>query len=216
MNYERAQRRAKRANEIFLHEFGPAPGTNLPQLAWFWSEDLLMPDNVLDAAGNPILDYFCACGMNRSVHEPSCTSLSVARARMHMVKVCDTVTRRWVLCRWQVPNRNTWLEIYLTLDNFPAGGRYIPLSIESSLTTLPESSPPSEDDSRLICAMIKADADVPAAVQQAKWQEGLEQRDTGKRKLFQDAIRNELPSFGQRPGEKGHVSFATPQKEITL
>jgi hypothetical protein len=216
MNYERARRRAKRANDIFLSEFGPIPGTTLPHMAWFWSEELLMPDNVLDMAGDPILDYICSCGINKDIHSPTCTSLSVAHARMHMVKVCNTVDHEWVLCRWQVPNQETWLATYLTLDNYPTGGRYIPLSIGSKLTTLPESSPPSEDDSRLICAMVKADAGEPANVKRDKWQHSLEQRDVGKRAVLRDAIRDVLPSFGQRPGEKGHVSFATPQKEVTL
>jgi len=209
------ERQIRKANAVFMREFGEAKGTNHPLMAWFWSEDLLMIDNALDDAGNPIMDYICACGVNKDIHAPTCLA-SRAVSRMERVKIAPTLDRVWVLCRWNMPTLATWLACYGTEDNFPANGRYIPFSCADRTVTLPESSPPTEDDSALICRMIKANEDIPLATQIERWQENLDKRDEGARIRNRDAIRDAMPAFGSLPGTKMGTSFPSVTPKATI
>ncbi len=201
------QRQLRQANEVFARELG-CPNNHDPLLAWRFSEDLFMLVNELDNKDQPAFDFVCGCGVNRAVHEPTCQTLSRAVYRLVRAKVAPLIERRWILCRWTPPPPvNGWVDLYGTLDNYPARGRYIPLAANGHTCTLPESSPPTPDASRLACAMLKEHDSKSLRAHMADAREVVDRRDTGKKDNYRDYFRDRMGLRGHIPGSRDHVSY---------
>ena len=164
--------RVRSANRILATYTPPPDPTNpltsapsTPFLQWCFSEpgvwDHICPPlwfiaPEMDADGNPVYDYRCRCGVNVAVHSPDCQSLTIPITRMARTKTAPLIENSWVLCRWNPPPPlESWLEEYGTVSGYPHQGRYLPVSSNNKVISLPAETPPFPETSNLVIQMFK-------------------------------------------------------------
>jgi hypothetical protein len=241
MNLERQLRKANAVLARFtptpLDPTKPQSAPSTPYLQWCFSEpdryDHICPplwfiswDSDLD--GNPVYDYHCACGINRTVHTPDCQSFVIPKIRMTKVKSAPLLESCWVLCRWiPPPPESDWMEIYHSLENYPRQGRYIPVSTGGRVMTLPEANPPLPEASECVIRMFrewderrKVFREEAESRQMLKdWTPPRRSDGTPDLNLAKEApanskfantayaLKSAMTQFGQLPGKKSHVSW---------
>ncbi len=96
----------EQANEVLRDASGLFPdydGVN-QKFKWMWSSDLWEWVPETDGHDRPIYDYFCSCGKNVDIHEPSCNTLSQPAMRMGKHYLVDengplsSYRNMWMLC----------------------------------------------------------------------------------------------------------------------
>lgn len=209
------QRQLRKTNEIFAQEYGKPNGTD-PAMAWIFSEDLWMWDNALDSEGNPIFDYICRCGRNVVFHQSTCP-FTRAVYRMEHKRVTPHIRHKWVLCIWTPPPpKESWIAVYGSEDNYPERGRYLPFSSNGKTCTLEENRPPTPDDSRTVVRMRREFESKPMREHVRELRERLDRKEIEIKNGCVEQFKNALPTWGQKPGSKGCVSFPTPGQPPTL
>jgi hypothetical protein len=231
------QRILRRANAILATYGGPQP--NIPYLSWCYSEpdvyDHLAPklwfmSHELDADGQPIHDYYCACGVNRSIHTPTCHSLIAPRIRFTKTKSELTINDSWVCCRWiPPPPESAWIDMYYSLDHYPTQGRYVALSNNGVRVYFHKDNLPMLERLEAISENIVQKhrewdlhkAEILAKVEEKEalknWRQPRREDnglpDTWERppqgSAFaqkRDYFRDRMTQYGQAPGKKQHVS----------
>jgi hypothetical protein len=129
----------RKANDLLLREFGRSR-TELPNIAWGFSEpdvfdwipgvaklSFVAPE--YDGEGNLIHDLYCICGVNAAIHSAACP-FSVGKVRLSRQRSGFQYYNVWQLGRWiEPPTEAEWAAIDGTLDNYPATGRHVQISI---------------------------------------------------------------------------------------
>lgn len=156
----------ERANEVLLDLNGVFPGDDSHQkFKWLWSTDLwsLVPE--LDGNCEPKYSFRCPCGLDIKVHSATCTGITQATMRMSKCYMAEefgplaSYRNMWVLCRWNPPpSPDEWKSAMGTFEDYPASGRYLPVSLDLRTVVIPPRA--GEDDylpiSRLVvCKLVE-------------------------------------------------------------
>lgn len=217
----------RRCNALLAAELGSVDGQHAA-LQWKWSADLTAPTPELDASGEPLYDYICSCGRNMRIHQAGCT-LTTPVQRFIRMPIAPMLLNQWAICRWVMPPLEAdWVRAFGNLDNYPANGTYVPLSVNDFHGGLRPGLVPDENRTWKIIHAVRNSQSIQQL--QAEWREREALREQtlnfapdgqliypdkgAKWWNTREAVRETLPSFGQRPGAKGHVSFPTAERVI--
>ena len=159
------QRKIARSNEM-LRELDPyfehADGIH-PVFQWQWSEDMhsLVPAYTSD--GDVVYEYRCQCGIDVQVHSATCKG-TIAKTKLVRVPMFglegefQSYANCWVLCNWAAPPpKSDWIDMMGTDEDYPAGGRYVPVHRGLACMVIPPKAQPSEYEpaTRLVISQIK-------------------------------------------------------------
>ena len=205
---------------------------------WCQARDLvtLLPE--LDDSGEFKYDWICPCGVDKRVHEPTCTGLSYPRTRFKQEYVLGPImddpkfTTAWFLCRWLAPpSIDDWIASMASEADYPANGRYVPVS--RGVNYVYSMDVPDAAISEQVAQFIRQHAE--------NWKQDLQQMKTESRKRMvprydakmnviepadptspfhrvKDQIRDAMTVGGHTPGAKDDVAIFTeplkkPEKE---
>lgn len=159
--------RLRVANDILRQLDGDFPGSDgiHQKFKWCWSQDLvsLVPAFGLD--GEIQYRYVCGCGEDRAVHAVHCSTLVRALPKMTQISSLgpliedERYRRAWILSNWIAPpSLDSWIESMGTEEDYPADGRYVPVSVGRNMVSLPSDRPPSDHDSWTVVRMVREHA----------------------------------------------------------
>lgn len=158
-----------RANTILRELDAVYPGFTPPEGKFQirWSEDMtaLVPRYEFKAnlEIGPVMEYRCACGTDVVIHQPSCGGMTIAKVKLHRVSMFGadgeypTYRNVWVLCRWNPPPiKADWIDQMGTDEDYPAQGRYLPISKGPYLVVVPKKATAEDlpDCARLMVHMM--------------------------------------------------------------
>lgn len=156
------------ANGILRQLDGDFPGSDgiHQKFKWCWSQDLISLVPEFDHDGQPKYQYICQCGVDREIHSPQCSSM--VRARIKMMKISSLgpqieeprYRRAWMLCSWVAPPPfDAWMDMMGSEEDYPAHGRYTPVSWGKNMVALNADMPPDEEASWAVVRMIRQHAE---------------------------------------------------------
>jgi hypothetical protein len=126
-------------NSLLLERLGQEHSH--PRYQWLDGDDhsLWRPMPEYEPDGSYAHDYTCECGVNRSVHSPSCTHLAIKTVRHRLRNPYPWLINRWVLCKWlPPPSRASWAAIMKNSLPYPLSGFYQPVGDQrKTLALLP-------------------------------------------------------------------------------
>lgn len=156
----------KEANEVLRELDGLFRGSNSRQkFEWRWSSDLWALVPLLDGDGDQRYQILCVCGADVKVHRATCDGIFAARILMEKCYMTEefgplaSYRDMWVLCRWNPPpSIEDWRSAMGTDVDYPANGRYLPVSKGQQCVVIPPRTPPDEyvPVSRLVVRMMRA------------------------------------------------------------
>jgi hypothetical protein len=140
------------ANQVLRDLDAMFPGDNtLQKFKWCWSSDLWALVPALDDNGNQRFEFTCDCGVDVQVHSVNCNGLTEARVLMEKAWMIEpygplaSYPHMWVLCRWNPPpSLSAWKSSMGTDVDYPATGRYLPVSNDCSVVVIPPRATPKE------------------------------------------------------------------------
>jgi hypothetical protein len=148
-------RRIAKANLLLRELDGVFPGGDgiHPVFQWQWANDLtaLVPQySEKDGEMLPVMEYRCACGIDKVVHLLDC-SVVIAKTKLQRVSLFGlhgefkSYWNCWVLCRWIAPpSRANWTASMGTDEDYPENGRYVPISRGPMCVAMPPKTPPDD------------------------------------------------------------------------
>jgi len=169
----------KMANQVLrdLDAIFPGP-SDYQKFKWCWSTDLWALVPVLDDNGSQKFEFICPCGTDVKVHSAACQGMTEARILMEKTYMTDefgplaSYRNMWALCRWNPPpSIEEWRNSMGTDVDYPANGRYLPVSKEGGVAiVIPPRAVPSEyvAISQLVVRMLKANREKWLLEQQNK------------------------------------------------
>jgi hypothetical protein len=131
--------------------------------------------------------------------------LYLMRALYERHSFADRYGTVWFLAKWEPPScgAEEWTRLYGTAFPWPSHGQYLP--IES--TVLPAGVEPNESLTAYTAKKLAEHLGMKFADHLGDIKAGHEQQKQGEKSQWSDVVDDTLPTFGQIPGSKGHVSF---------
>jgi hypothetical protein len=186
-----------RLNELLRSELGE------PRYGWVWSEDLLYVMQKLNDEGTPQYDFVCACGQNRSVHEPWCKSLVIPRPIYEHKKLFTQLNQQWVLCR-QIQNpfsEYAWRQAF---------GSRMPFEKTTwapcDPVYLEQGEWPNADITYEVIRCLRRDKEKTPKQVVDEAREAQAKVEQANRDRIRDQVKDQQTAFLGVPGEKGHWS----------
>lgn len=152
------------ANRILQDLNGVFPGDDSHQkFKWCWSSDLWALVPVLNDNGEQRFTFTCACGTDVKVHSINCAGITEANILMSKCFMTEeygplaSYRNMYVLCRWvPPPSPEEWKSSMGTVTDYPAAGRYLPVSNNMATVVIPPRTDPDEYAavSRLVVRMM--------------------------------------------------------------
>jgi hypothetical protein len=176
-----------------------------PLFQWRWSNDLvsLVPQyEVVEGEARPVLDYRCRCGVNRNVHAPDCSGITVAKVRFEKTSTFGqegqfkSYHNCWVLCRWlPPPGKDVWIDVMGTDEDYPSEGRYVPVHRGLVCVVIPPAAEPNQysEATRVVIRMM------------------LEHQEKWRAELQKNAEKSRLSTEVPVEDENGNVIFQPGQ-----
>lgn len=205
--------RLRRSNEILAQGFSRPDGVH-PRYQYFYSEDLLTATPIISPDGEPLYEYICQCGVDKSVHSPDCSGIIIAAVKFMQMKTAPTITNKFVLCVYfPPPTPERWAALYGSFRYYPSNGRYIPLGVNGHSVQLPY--PPHEETAHMTVRMIREHMANHEKYQQ-EYDEKIELRDAKKTRDYTPPpnshwanaryrLRDMMTLNGEPVGAKGSV-----------
>lgn len=194
-----------RENDLLRRELGSEHG--YPRYQWIWCADMNMPMVVIDPeTGEPQRDWICGCGVNRSVHDPACNSLSVPRTKWEMQNIVPMFKDQWVLARWAAPemSRTNWERCFDV--PYPEHGYWVPVGDLVQCLALHPGETPKRHTTQIMIDAVREHFSVSARQREKDTQELWEKRDRDKREELRLQFIDRFPVHMGRPGEKNDWS----------
>jgi len=214
--------RLRRANSILAtSDYGPIsprPDGSHARYQFFFSEDLWTATPLTDSDGNPRYEYLCHCGVDKQIHAPDCTGLTLAAVKFIPIKVDPTLHNVFVLCTWlPPPSEQAWGDLYGSFRYYPSEGRYVPISMNGHTVKLPY--PPFDDVARRIAVAIK-DYFMNKESREAEFDKMVELREGQKTRDYtppqnskfinnRNRLKDAMTLNAHKPGTRGSVSYQT-------
>lgn len=203
-------RRVKRLNRLLLAELGPNPLRE-----WVHTRDgrLTHPMHVfeINAQGKdePVYDYYCGCGKNRSIHTPDCKELTRPVPRYEVRPVLDLARYpdNWCLAA-QINEDRSWWEH--NFPGFPYRPAWYPVENQAVQLVLGRGLVPTEDDTWEVIKMIRESRQLTEDLETAYDEHELAKAREKQSKL--DAALRDAVSVSSRPGAKEEVSFPSAMR----
>ena len=197
----------RKANEVLRELDGDFKGDGSHQkFTWRWSPDLVNLVPKVNDDGNFAYDYVCQCGKDRRVHDPDCSGIIRAKVAMTTISSLGVQSedpryqRCWILTRWEPPPPfDDWVEMMGSEDDYPANGRYVPVSAGRQFVYLAADVPPTEAISRVIVQKMRQHV--------AEWREEY-------RKELENANQREVPIFTPKGDIIEDASKSAPYHKI--
>lgn len=180
---------------------------NVALYEWTHSDDirLQMPFIYLDDDLQPVREYICICGINKSIHKPECKFTAV-RNKAELKSTVPFLTNQWVLTRWQAPpTESQWTDQFGDQFPYPRNGYRTSVGDQVKTIALKPGKIPSLDITDRIIHAIKNQPSVRELDRQFLEQE--KKREEKAALKFKEAVKAVATVGDDYPGKNANVSF---------
>lgn len=201
-------RRVRELNKRLHEELGAADAYR-PFYQWFLCRDLfyLIPEfeEAVDGKVSPVMDYHCACGINKQIHHPHCRGFVVAKERLIRESTALGLPQdHWVIARWLPP----------TLPVHPRSGYYVPVSVNGYTMAFPPDDPPDLDKTLFFIRAFSNKEKVSLEEMEKDFLRMIDRKEEKEVEAYRLMFKEWLPTFGQIPGEKMETSYPSVSTKV--
>jgi hypothetical protein len=202
----------RKQNQELKEKLGEVEGLALYKWVHSDSNEMYVPQLVWEIKTGdepePVKVYYCACGVDKLVHEPWCKSLIIAKNKAELKSTAPHLKNQWVFCKWVAPPpEHEWYQSLGDQFPYPRNGFYIPCAAKGNELALRRGEYPRPETTKEIIRHFVNLRDRGAKEEDANTRLHRLASDAKRKQRYYDMFLDAAPVGDDKPGTKHNVSL---------